>query len=216
MERSIETIWKEGFLHHDSLTVPKVHNLYNQKSMHVVDRFKRTGKRNLYGIAIGAVVVLLYTIWVKVPWVGVFIALLLAHLIRIGRKQATELAQIQYGVSSYVYLHAFDQWLKKSIEEYRQVYRYVYPLLFLAIILGLFYAQLPGFESIMSRIMSDPDTYLVMGLPIYWIMAMAAFVILAFFLSGALYKFDLYAIYGSIFKKLEELLADMEELRREA
>jgi len=42
MEKSIETIWKEGFLESDALVAPKLNDLYNQKSIHIVDKFKIT------------------------------------------------------------------------------------------------------------------------------------------------------------------------------
>ena len=31
MEKSIESIWKQGFLNSDALVAPKLNNLYNQK-----------------------------------------------------------------------------------------------------------------------------------------------------------------------------------------
>ena len=215
MERSIESIWKEGFLNAARLDAPRINNLYNQKSMHIVDRFKRTGKRNLYGIAIGAAIFLVISILIKIAYIGVFVGLLMTYLIWIGKRQSVDLEQIQYGSSSYEYLYAFDRWLKNAIAEYGRVYRYVYPLLFLAFIIGALYARFLDQPSIMSHIMADPDTYLVNGLPIFWIIPIALIILLVSFFSGAIYKFDLYSIYGGIFKKLEELLADMEELRRE-
>ena len=50
MEKSIETIWKEGFLKSDTLIAPKLNDLYNQKSKHVIDKFKRVFKINLIAI----------------------------------------------------------------------------------------------------------------------------------------------------------------------
>lgn len=58
MEKSIETIWKEGFMKNEALVGPKVTNLYNQKSIHFIDKYKRMFKTNLNAIAIGSVVVL--------------------------------------------------------------------------------------------------------------------------------------------------------------
>lgn len=215
MERSIESIWKEGFLKPESLTTPKVNNLYSQKSLHIVERFKRTGKRNLYGIAIGSVVFLLFSFFANVGYIGVFVSLLMYHLIWVGKRQSKNLEAIQYGSSSYDYLKAFSDWLQKAIDEYRQVYRYTYPMLFVAFIVGTFYARILGQESIISKIMSDQDTYLAYGLPVYWLLLPTIFVVLTFVFSGTLYKFDLYSVYGGIFRKLEELLKDMEELREE-
>ena len=50
MEKSIETIWKEGFLNQDALIAPKLNNLYNKKSTHIVDKFKRMFRINLIAI----------------------------------------------------------------------------------------------------------------------------------------------------------------------
>ena len=47
MEKSIEDIWKEGFLKSDALIAPKVNNLYNKKSIDIIDKFKRMFKINL-------------------------------------------------------------------------------------------------------------------------------------------------------------------------
>ena len=41
MEKSIETIWKQGFISPESLIAPELNNLYNKKSIHLVDKFKR-------------------------------------------------------------------------------------------------------------------------------------------------------------------------------
>ena len=46
MEKSIETIWREGFLKEDALIVPKLNDLYNQKSQQLIEKLIRMhGKR---------------------------------------------------------------------------------------------------------------------------------------------------------------------------
>ena len=55
MEKSIENIWKEGFLKSDALVAPKLNNLYNKKSIHIIDKFKRrfkTSRRKINRCAI--------------------------------------------------------------------------------------------------------------------------------------------------------------------
>ena len=59
MEKSIETIWKEGFLNNDALLAPQVNNLYHKKSNHIVDKFKRMFKFNLIAILIGSFALLI-------------------------------------------------------------------------------------------------------------------------------------------------------------
>ena len=40
MEKSIESIWKQGFLNSDVLVAPKLNNLYNRKSIHSIDTYQ--------------------------------------------------------------------------------------------------------------------------------------------------------------------------------
>jgi len=217
MEKSIESIWKEGFIEPTALVAPKLNDIYNQKSQNVVDRFKRLGKRNLYGIGIGSVLLFVGCIAIGVPLIGAFIMLVLWYLILIGQRQSKGLQKIDKSESSYQYLKDFDTWLKASVAEYGRVYRFVYPLLFLGFILAMLYSSL--YESALDGIpidliMNNPNTYMIMGLPAYWVLGIAIFLGIVSYFSGALYKFDLNAIYRGIFRKLDEILTDMEELRK--
>ncbi len=71
MEKSIEDIWKEGFLKSDALVAPKINNLYNQKSIHVIDKFKRMFKINLIAIVAFSFIFLIVSYFVGIPLMGV-------------------------------------------------------------------------------------------------------------------------------------------------
>ena len=75
MERSIENIWKEGFLKSDALVAPKINNLYNQKSIHIIDKFKRMFKINLIAIIAFSFIFLIVSFFV-----GIFFAWITVHL----------------------------------------------------------------------------------------------------------------------------------------
>ena len=81
MEKSIETIWKEGFLKSDALVAPKLNDLYNQKSKHIIDKFKRMFKINLIAIVAGSFVVLVASFIVGIPYMGVSLFVLLNVLV---------------------------------------------------------------------------------------------------------------------------------------
>jgi hypothetical protein len=55
MEKSIEHIWKTGFLDSKALVAPQVNDLYTRKSEHIIEKFKRMFRFNLKAIAIGGV-----------------------------------------------------------------------------------------------------------------------------------------------------------------
>ena len=58
MEKSIESIWKEGFLDSNAMVAPKLNNLYNKKSIHIIDKFKRMFKINLNALVVFSFVIL--------------------------------------------------------------------------------------------------------------------------------------------------------------
>ncbi|NOU58555.1 hypothetical protein [Marinifilum caeruleilacunae] len=215
MEKSIETIWNEGFLNKDSIVVPKLNNLYNQKSKHLIGKFKRMGRNNLYGIVIGASFMLILSFFLKIPIIGSLFFLSLMLVVWAGKKQNDKLEELDVSLSSYDYLKSFDAWLNNAISQYMKIFRFLYPLLFLAIILGTLYADMSPFlrERTIDKIMNDPDTVLLFGLPIYYITPMLVFLALVFLFSDKIYLFDIKLIYGNIFRKLKETIADMEELR---
>src|SRR5690606_41129096 len=77
MENSIETIWKEGFLHEENLVVPRVNDLYNRKSIHLVDRLKRRLRFNLIMILVFAFLFPVMGYFMQVIWQGAAASVLL-------------------------------------------------------------------------------------------------------------------------------------------
>ena len=86
MEKSIEAIWKDGFLDVNELIVPKLNNLYNQKSIHIIDKILRMGKINLIYLVILALFFLFAGIFFEALYLGIFLCLLIvAHLVLASR-----------------------------------------------------------------------------------------------------------------------------------
>ena len=61
--------------------------------------------------------------------------------------------------------------------------------------------------------MNDPDTYLVYGIPLFYVLPVIVFILLFTIFSKRIYRFDIKTVYGHVMKKLDEMIADMEELR---
>ena len=70
MEKSIETIWKKGFLKNDALLAPKLNNLYDQKSIDIVDKFKRMYKINIIALMAFALIILLAAQPTEMPYMA--------------------------------------------------------------------------------------------------------------------------------------------------
>lgn len=209
MEKSIEIIWKEGFLKSDALVAPKLNDLYNQKSMHLIDKFKRMFKINLNAIVMGSLLFLALSFSIGIPIMGVGFFLILSIIVVVNKRLSRGLAKIDKSESSYHYLRAFNDWVKKQASVNRKMARFYYPLFFLSLTFGFWYANFDGKQlgdELMNKLgLNYPESYLFFGVGIIA-------VLLAYF-GGKIYDFDFKFVYGHVQNKLEEIIADMEELR---
>ncbi len=217
MEKSIEDIWKEGFLKSDALIAPKVNNLYNQKSIHIIDKFKRMFKINLIAIVAFSIVFLIVSYFVGIPITGAIFFVTLTVLVIINKRLLNGLEKIDKGVSSYQYLKTFNQWIQKQIAINKRFSTFLYPIIFLSMIIGFWHKDAEGVP-LGKRLVGEvlygfPDSYLIQGVPVVAILVIILIVGFLAFYGGRIYLWDLNLVYGRVFKKLEELMADIESLR---
>ncbi|MCM4171100.1 hypothetical protein DHD32_06390 [Arenibacter sp. TNZ] len=216
MEKSIEYIWKEGFLKSDALVAPKINKLYDQKSIHIIDKFKRMFKLNLIAIVAFSFAFLIVSFFIGIPITGVIFFVTLSVLVIINKKLLSDLDKIDMGVSSYQYLKAFNHWVKKQVSINKKISRFLYPIIFMSMILGFWFKDAEGMplgERLVNEFLFGfPDTYLIFGIPLIGIVIVALILGLLVLFGGRIYKWDLDIIYGRVFKKLEELIVDIESL----
>ena len=60
---------------------------------------------------------------------------------------------------------------------------------------------------------SNPDVRLVNGVPLVLIAGVVATAIVVDLLGGVIFDFDVNIVYRSVFRKLDQMVAEMEELR---
>jgi hypothetical protein len=211
MEKSIETIWKQGFIESDALIAPKLNNLYNQKSKTIIDKLKRTMRVNLYFIVVIATMSLgLYTM-LGIPYVGIFIFILFIGVYWLSIKQARAMKNIDASMNCYDYLKSFDTWVKKAISNNSKVMRFFYPLIFLASLMPIMHALKSG--EVTSTAISNSGFHLIYGIPTFvWIISFVL-AILMYVFGGKIYQWDVNLFYGRILKKLEIMIAEMEKLQ---
>ena len=112
MEQSIESLWKTGFIAEDALVAPHLNNLYNKKSMSIIEKFKRMLTINTWAIFFGSLLVLAGGISFKVPLAGIIIFVLLQILVGLSVYYLRQLKTIEYGTTSLDYLKSFKIGLK--------------------------------------------------------------------------------------------------------
>lgn len=209
MNKSIETIWSQGFINEQALVAPKVNDLYNQKSQNLVDKFERMFASNQKGVLIGAAVIFAVLAVFGAPILGLIIAAMLLGLVMVGKKQLTGLQSINKGVSSYEYLKSFDAWLDDAIAQYTNIYRYFYPSLFLLCAIRFLVSDFGS--SIASQF---PAELVISGAPIPISLLIVLVTVMLSILGGRVYQADVNMVYGKQIQKLKELIADMEALRK--
>lgn len=219
MDKSIESIWKEGFLNREALVAPKPNNLHNQKSKHIIDKFKRIFRINLNAIVVGSLLFLGISFFMGIPLMGIGFFLTLSIIVVVNRKLFNELCKIDVSESSYQYIKAFDKWMKHQVSVNRIMARFYYPLFFLSTVVGFWHYYFNGKQLGVTitdtLILNFHGIDLFFGLPVFIILAVFITMVLLSYLGGRIYHWDLMVVYGGILRKLDELVADMENLKNE-
>ncbi|MDO6426125.1 hypothetical protein Q4489_03830 [Thalassotalea sp. 1_MG-2023] len=212
MNKSIESMWKEGFINEPNLSVPKVNALYNRKSQNIVDKLQSMFALNIKALIIGCIIMMIMMSLIGAPFLGLYICCLLIPLVIIAKKELTKSTALSKGQSSYDYLVNFDHWLKSSISTYAVYYRFFYPLLFIGMVTQALVSKAGG-QVIAFILKLFPTDIVLLGVPYYLIVILTILFLVIIKYSDALYRLDLNIVYGHQFKKLDELLADMKTLR---
>ena len=217
MEKSIEDIWKEGFLKSDALVAPKINNLYTYKSIHIIDTFKRMFKINLIAIIAFSFLCLFVSYFLGIPIMGVMFFITLTVLVIINKRLLDSLKKIDKGVSSYEYLKGFNEWINQQVSINKRFATFMYPIIFLSVIIGFWHKDTEGIplgKRLVGEVLKGfPDIYMVQDIPLIALIVILFIIGVLAFLGGRIYQWDLNIVYGRIFKKLKELMADIEELK---
>ena len=202
MEKSIESIWKEGFMKGESLVIPKLNNLYNQKSRLLIDRFLRIMKIDLWTLIPITLIISAWILYEGQLWVGISYLLISAIMFVVAWKKLQEIENIDQNINCYQYLKSVDQWIERAKGFYIRMIRYGTPI-YLIIVLILSFATTQ--EKSLQEIVAQS------GIGEIVLLLMAPFA--ASLIAVGFYKLMYRIVYGHIIKKIREMLDDMEELK---
>ena len=213
MRKTIEATWREGFLNPNALVAPKVNDLYTRKSTHIVDRIQRMQRINEIAIVIGAPIAWALYAVLGMPYGGAIMCAAWVGLI-VVRRQFPHITRFDAPVSadSYQYLKAFQRWLKTRLAWGRRVQRHLYAVTFIALAIGI--GESAGGQLLIRTIVENfPGARLVNGVPLVLIAAVVAMTIVVDLFGGVIFDFDVKTVYRRVFLKLDQMVAEMEELR---
>lgn len=216
MEKSIENIWKEGFMNSEMSVVPKIDDIKSLQSLYFVDQFKKSYQTNIIVLTATAILILLAAVIGGVPFTGLFLFMLFVSLAILGKKELNKLDRISMGIDCYEFLQKVDHWLKELLARFQQIYRFWIPLFFIGGSWGIlntnFFIPFLG-ETLIDKILSNPGTYVFNGLPILWLSGIVLAAIGLSFFADQIFKREMKSIYGELISRLDQLLKEMEELR---
>jgi hypothetical protein len=211
MRKTIEATWREGFLHPDALVAPKVNDLYTRKSTHIVERIQRLLHINQIAIVIGSVIMWAGLSAAGLPYTGAIMCVSWSGLVFVRRLVIAKFVSPDSSLDSYHYLHAFQTWLKNRMARSRSLQRHLYPITFAAFAIGMV-ASKGGQQFIHAIVEHNPGIWLIHGVPVPIIAVVAVMTIVLELLGGVIFDFDV-RVYRPIFRKLDEMVREMEELR---
>ena len=214
MKNSIEQIWSEGFLNENSLVAPKVNDLYNQKSQHLVDRMIRRFSVNIIAMIIMAIVFPIVHYFLNALWQGLAASLLLLLVAWYNKIQMNGIKKLNQGATSLEYLKSLDQWLKDVLRRSEKIARFYYPLCFIIAISTIWSTWSNQEKLILKMHERFPDLLLIYNVPLVVVIVAGISTLAMFYFSDKIYRWDVRLMYGCIFGKLERTIAEMEELKQ--
>lgn len=213
MENSIEAIWKQGFLNESSLVAPQINDLYNQKSIHLIDKMKRMYKINIIAIFSMAILIPVMYYTMNVIWEGVAISILLLLTAGYSLWQKRDYKTLNYGANSLDYLQSFDKLLNDSLSKSEKIFRFSYPLYFLIGASAMWSAWSKQGITLKWH-QKYPNLIYIGDLPLYALIIVSVLTLLVLYFSDRIYRWDVRLVYGRLFDKLEETIAEMEKLKQ--
>ncbi|MDY8134334.1 hypothetical protein [Aquimarina sp. 2201CG5-10] len=113
MEKSIEQIWKEGFIGNTELVIPQINSLYSQKSTYIIEKLFNSFKMELYVLLILAVVIPIVMMFSHINfWWSITPSLFCLVWFFISKEHLQSLRSINFNTNCYEYLKSIDLKIK--------------------------------------------------------------------------------------------------------
>ena len=204
MEKSIEHIWKEGFINNETLMIPRIENLYNQKSQHLGDKLMRMLHSEHKALLIMAGVFLIgnYAIGNSL-WSGSIASVWCIIWYFITKKQVQNIEAANKETNCYKFVKSLHKLLLKSKKATERMLWIGTPALVIPLAIYTYYNQ---YEKNIGEIVGVES----FNYPNEWIFIMIPLTTL---FSILFYRIAFKIGYGPIVNKLKQLIDDMENLK---
>jgi hypothetical protein len=213
MENSIEAIWKQGFLNESSLVAPKINDLYNKRSIHIIDKMKRLYRINIIIIVNMAILIPITYYFMHATWQGVAYSVMLLLTLWYSLRQNRDFKALNYGATSLDYLRSFNSLLNDRLSKSEKIFRFSYPLYFL-ISTSAAWSIWSSHGITQKWHQKYPDRIYIGDAPLFALIIVGVATLLILYFSDKIYRWDVRLVYGRVFDKLKETIAEMEKLKQ--
>lgn len=204
MDKSIENIWKEGFAN-EELILPKVNELYNKRSISMVEKVIDQFKKEISLLIPAAVCVFLFNLLLDndhaVFW-GIVSALPCFAWFYIGKRQIKLVRSIDYQSNSYQYLVSIRSKLERIVQFNKKLAISSVPIILLPMLIYTYYNQqgksvgeIFGIEGV-----DLPTIYIFLLLPVFTL------------ISGLIAKLFFKRNLAEKTNGIKSIISEMEEL----
>jgi hypothetical protein len=149
---------------------------------------------------------------VGIPYTGGIIWALLMALVVVGRLYIHKFEPPPKSLDSYQYLKAFSSCLKDRMTRAKRVQRHFYAVFGLAVMFGAV-ASTGGQVVIGKLVEAYSGRRRIDGVPLVLIVAVIVVTVAIELLGGVIFDWDISVVYRPVFRKLEQMVAEMEDLR---
>ena len=200
MENSIETIWTKGFLKEETLAAPRINNLYQKKSKLLIEKLKRTYRIDNRSIIPLAILSIIGFSAVGQFFLGLYVMALMLGMFLLNKKKLASLERISIDTTSYEYLLKYREMFLQLKRFYTGLLGFGLPI---AAIIGyiIFFWNSPVLNDFLKL-----KVIYIIGILLGLSLILSALGVIA-------YRLSLKLIYGGFIQKLDEMIADMNELR---
>jgi hypothetical protein len=213
MKNSIEETWKQGFLNEKSLIAPKINDLYNRKSKLLVYEVQRRNRFNLILIFIMSILFPIVLYFLDAVWQGATACVLLLLISAYNNRELRAIRSLDEGATSLDYLRSLDRWLKDALRRGGKIARFYYPLCFLIAMSIIWSAWNKAGNRIID--LHAQQNSAVNNIPVFAIIAVCSATALMFYFGDKIYQWDVNLMYGRVFRKLEAMIGEMEQLKED-
>lgn len=204
MDKSIENIWKEGFLKVNTEAAPRVENLYRRKSLMLTEKFKRTLSIDNWSI-LPLSVCFLIGIGLKVNWgFGIYVFAMMILLFFYNRRCLKTFNSLHIEDNVHEYMRGYLRSVESLIRRISRMMVVGFPAFIVPAYIYIFFVWKDKGSVFLEE----------KGWTIFILLCLAVVVGLSA-LGWISYRVSVRIVYGRMIKDLRQMVADMDDLSQE-